>query len=132
MMNAKMKKFSFKEVTPRNSRVGGGRYNPRLVDCGVMSERPGQKNAFRWRVSLSQHCMNLAGFKENERIGFEYDDGVVMLYKDIDGRTIGTTKNGGRGYMRFTISREMLGAFYNLNASEVETEADGRVCFKLV
>ncbi len=136
-MNTKMSKFSFKDVQINEKRGGAkgrGRLKNVLVDCGVIPYDK-NKNVFRWRISLSARCAQMAGLKAGDAISFEYDEGVILLKKSDDGRILGSCKGSRelpRLYVRFNMPKHCLGYFADLNASEIETAPDGRICFKLV
>ena len=131
-MNAKMKKFSFKELNTRNS--SGRNIEERLVDCQVLKDDKNASN-FRWRVSLSQKCQKLSGIMHGDFLTFEYDDGVVLLVKSStgEGRKLsspGKTSGSKRVYCRFGMPKEYIGFFQDKNASKIEIKG-GAICFEL-
>lgn len=132
MINQKMKSFKFTDLNENRSSKGSCK-SDKLISMTVTTGGKSVNDKYRiLHFSFHERIKRLTGIKTGDTLNFEYNNGVICLFKDQLGRKLAcpARKTGDRDRVRFAIPKEYIG-FFDGEATEIETE-EGRICFKVV
>ena len=127
MVNSKLRQWKFS-----NPAISQMRKSPRgSSDALILITQSKPRNgrvpvAFKLSAALRAQ----AAFVPGDIIDLSYDDGVVVLYRDNNGRAMHQPSTSGRATVEFVLPPKYAKLFDNKRASCVEAERD-RVAFVL-
>jgi len=129
-MNEKLKKWNLADV---RKKVNHGRAKAdELIAITANTEKTNSKPT-HIRLSIHSRAIKQLGWIHGDSISISYDNGVVLLHRERDGYTLGSSgaNNCSRSYVRFPLPLDYVKLFVGKDAANIEIDS-GKMAFVLL